>query len=62
MRMNRPKLRDPYEIPLYIFSVWVNLLIVAAILGAVFLLGLLNTLAGEPLSGPVVEAIRIGFV
>jgi Zn-dependent protease with chaperone function len=60
--MSSVRLRDPYEIPLYILSVLVNLLIVAIIfLGALFL-GLLNALAGEPLSGPLVEAIQVAFV
>src|ERR687898_2558942 len=60
--MNSVKLRDPYEIPLYIVSVLVNLLIIALILVGALLLGYLNALAGEPLSGPVVDVIRAAFV
>jgi len=60
--MNRVQLRDPYEIPLYILSVLVNLLIIGLILYGVLLLGYLNALAGEPLSGPVVEGIQVAFV
>jgi Zn-dependent protease with chaperone function len=60
--MNSVKLRDPYEIPLYVLSVLVNLLIIALILVGALLLGYLNALAGEPLSGPVVEVIRVAFV
>jgi hypothetical protein len=60
--MTSARLRDPYEIPLYILSVLVNLLIIGLILAGVLWLGLLNTLAGEPLSGPVVDAIRVAFV
>jgi hypothetical protein len=60
--MNSVKLRDPYEIPLYVFSVLVNLLIIALILVGALLLGYLNALAGEPLSGPAVDAIRVAFV
>jgi Zn-dependent protease with chaperone function len=60
--MNSVKLRNPYEIPLYIFSVLVNLLIIALILIGALLLGYLNALAGEPLSGPVVDVIRAAFV
>jgi Zn-dependent protease with chaperone function len=60
--MNRVGLRDPYEIPLYILSVLVNLLIVALILLGALYLGFLNALAGEPLSGPLVDAIRVAFV
>jgi Zn-dependent protease with chaperone function len=56
------RLRDPYEIPLYILGVLVNLLIIGLILAGVLWLGFLNTLAGEPLSGPVVDAIRVAFV
>jgi Zn-dependent protease with chaperone function len=55
-------LRDPHEVLLHIFSVVVNLLIIGLILAGVLLLGFLNALAGEPLSGPVVEAIRVAFV
>src|SRR5215204_815402 len=61
MPMNSVRLRDPYEIPLYIFSVLVNLLIIALILAGALLLGYLNALAGEPLSGPMVDVIRVGF-
>jgi Zn-dependent protease with chaperone function len=60
--MNSARLRDPYEIPLYIVSVLVNLLIVALILSGALLLGFLNALMGEPLSGSVVDAIRVAFV
>src|SRR5919202_637227 len=60
--MNRLRLRDPYEIPLYIFSVLVNLLIIGLILYGALFLGFLNTLAGEPLTGPAVDAIRVAFV
>src|SRR5215212_11593396 len=60
--MNSVRLRDPYEIPLYIFSVLVNLLTIALILAGALLLGYLNALAGEPLSGPMVDVIRVGFV
>ena len=60
--MNSARLRDPYEIPLYIVSVLVNLLIVALILSGALLLGFLNALVGEPLSGPMVDAIQVAFV
>ena len=60
--MNRVGLRNPYEIPLYILSVLVNLLIIAFILFGALFLGFLNALAGEPLSGPLVDVIRVGFV
>lgn len=60
--MNSVRLRDPYEIPLYILSVVINLLIVGFILAGALLLGYVNALAGEPLSGPVVDAIRVAFV
>ena len=60
--MNSIQLRNPYETPLYIFSVLVNLLIIALILVGALLLGYLNALAGEPLSGPVVDVIRAAFV
>jgi Zn-dependent protease with chaperone function len=60
--MNSIHLRNPYEIPLYVFSVLVNLLIIALILVGVLLLGYLNALAGEPLSSPAVDAIRVAFV
>ncbi len=59
--MNSVKLRSPYEIPLYVLSVLVNLLIIALILVGALLLGYLNALAGEPLSGPAVDAIRAAF-
>src|ERR671916_1703303 len=60
--MNGVRLRSPSEIPLYVFSVLVNLLIIALILVGALLLGYLNALAGEPLSGPLVEVIRVAFV
>jgi Zn-dependent protease with chaperone function len=60
--MNNVRLRNPYEIPLYIFSVLVNLLIIAIILAGVLFLSFLNALAGEPLSGPAVEAIQAAFL
>ena len=60
--MNSVQLRSPSEIPLYVFSVLVNLIIIALILVVALLLGYLNALAGEPLSGPTVEAIRVAFV
>src|ERR671910_3529713 len=60
--MNGVRLRNPYEIPLYIISVLVNLLIIGFILYGALLLGYVNALAGEPLSGPVVDAIRVAFV
>jgi hypothetical protein len=60
--MNSIQLRNPYEIPLYVFSVLINLLIIAFILIGALLLGYLNALVGEPLSGPVVDTIRIAFV
>ena len=60
--MNTIHLRNPYEIPLYVLSLLVNLLIIALILVGVLLLGYLNALAGEPLSGPAVEAIRVAFL
>src|ERR671910_1423929 len=60
--MNGVRLRNPYEIPLYIISVLVNLLIIDFILVGALLLGFLNALAGEPLSGPAVDAIRVAFV
>jgi Zn-dependent protease with chaperone function len=60
--MNSVQLRSPYEIPLYVFSVLVNLIIIAFILVGALLLGYLNALAGEPLSGPAVDAIRVAFV
>ena len=60
--MNSARLRNPYEIPLYVLSVLDNLLIIALILVGALLLGYLNALAGEPLSGPVVDVIRAAFV
>src|SRR3712207_8190932 len=60
--MDNPRLRDPHEVPLYVFSALVNLLIVALIVVGALLLGFLNALAGEPLSGQAVEAIRVAFV
>ena len=39
--MNSARLRNPYEIPLYILSVLVNLLIVALILTVALFLGFL---------------------
>jgi len=60
--MNSIQLRNPFELPLYIFSVLANLLIIAFILIGALLLGYLNALAGEPLSGPMVDAIRVAFV
>src|SRR3712207_5354754 len=60
--MNSVRLRNPYEIPLYILSVLVNLLIIALIVGGALLLGFLSALEGEPLAGPMVDAIRVAFV
>ena len=60
--MNTRRLRNPYEIPLYVFSVLINLLIIAIILSGVLFLGFVNTLAGEPLSGPAVDAMVAAFV
>jgi len=60
--MNSIQLRNPYEIPLYVLSVLVNLLIISFILIGALLLGYLNVLAGEPLSGPAVDAIRVAFL
>ena len=60
--MDNPRLRDPHEVALYVISVLVNLLIVALIVLGALLVGFLNALAGEPLSGPAVEAIRVAFV
>jgi len=60
--MDNVRLRNPLEIPLYIFSALVNLLIIALIVAGVLLLGYMNALAGEPLSGPVVDTIRVAFV
>jgi Zn-dependent protease with chaperone function len=62
MHMNNVRLRNPYEIPLYIFSVLVNLLIIALILAGALLLGYVNALVGEPLSGPMVNVIVAAFV
>src|SRR5215212_10873417 len=59
---NNLRLRDPREVPLYVFSVLVNLLIVALILVGALLLGFFNALARDPLSGPMVDAIRVAFV
>jgi hypothetical protein len=56
------RLRNPYEILFYILSVLVNLWIVGLILAGALLLGYLNALAGEPLSGPTVNTIRVAFV
>src|SRR5215218_6418796 len=60
--MNSLQLRSPYEIPLYVLSVLVNLIIIALSLIGALLLGYLNALAGEPLSGPVVDTIRVAFL
>src|SRR5829696_5620240 len=60
--MSSARLRNPYEIPLYVLSVLVNLLIISFILLGALLLGYLNVLAGEPLSGPAVDAIRVAFL
>src|SRR3712207_883534 len=60
--MTSARLRDPYEVPLYIVGVLVNLLIIGLILAGALLLGFANVLVGEPLSGPVVDAIRVAFV
>jgi Zn-dependent protease with chaperone function len=60
--MDNLRLRDPHEVPLYVFSVLVNLFIVALIVVGALLLGFLNALAGDPLSGPMVEVIRVAFV
>jgi hypothetical protein len=60
--MERVRLRNPYEIPLYIFSVLVNLLIIGFILAGALLLGYVNALVGEPLSGPMVNVIVAAFV
>src|ERR671910_2943270 len=60
--MDNPRLRDPHEVPLYLFSVLVNLSIVVLIVVGALLLGFLNALAGDPLSGPAVDAIRVAFV
>src|SRR5215217_969953 len=60
--MDYSRLRNPHEVPLYLFSVLVNLFIVALIVVGVLLVGFLNALAGEPLSGPMVEVIRVTFV
>ena len=60
--MNSARLRSPYEIPLYVASVLVNLFIIALIVVGALLLGFLNAMAGEPLSGPVVDVIRVAFL
>jgi Zn-dependent protease with chaperone function len=60
--MNSVQLRSPYEMPLYVVSVLVNLLIIALILVGALLLGYLNVLVGEPVSGPVVDVIRVAFL
>ena len=60
--MDNPRLRDPREVPLYVIGVLINLLIVALIVVGALLVGFLNALAGDPLSGPAVEAIRVAFV
>jgi Zn-dependent protease with chaperone function len=60
--MTSSRLRDPYEVPLYIVGVLVNLLIIALILAGALLLGFANALVGEPLSGPALDAIRVAFV
>src|SRR5918993_3398626 len=62
MHLNNARLRNPYEIPLYIFSVLVNLLIIGFILAGALLLGYVNALVGEPLSGPMVDLIGAAFV
>src|ERR671911_819505 len=62
MHLNNVRLRNPYEIPLYIFSVLVNLLIIGFILAGALLLGYVNALVGEPLSGPMVDLIVAAFV
>src|ERR671910_621732 len=59
--MNSIQLRNPYEIPLYIFSVLVNLLIIAFILIGALLLGYLNALAGGAIYWPIVRGIRGDF-
>src|ERR687898_779208 len=43
-------------------SVLVNFLIIALILAGALLLGYVNALADEPLSGPMVDVIRVAFV
>src|ERR671913_1475895 len=60
--MDNLRLRDPHEVPLYVFSVLVTLLIIALIVVGALLVGFLNAMAGEPLSGPAVDAIRVAFV
>ena len=47
--MDYSRLREPHEVPLYVFSVLVNLLIIALIVVGAVLLGFLNALAGDPL-------------
>jgi Zn-dependent protease with chaperone function len=60
--VDNPRLRDPHEVPLYVFSVLVNLLIVVLIVVGALLLGFLNAMAGEPLSSPTVDTVRVAFV
>src|SRR5918998_5019318 len=60
--MSTRRLRNPYEIPLYVVSVLINLLIIAVILPGVLFLGLVNPRGGGPLPGPAVDAIVAGFV
>ena len=60
--MDNPRLRDPREVPLYVFSVLINVFIVTLIVVGALLLGFLNALVGDPLSSPAVEAIRVAFV
>ena len=60
--MDNVRLRDPREVPLYVFGVLVNLLIVVLIVLGALLLGFLNALAGDPLSGPAVDAISLAFL
>src|SRR5215208_2225106 len=60
--MDYSRLRNPHEVALYVFSVLVNLFIVALIVVGALLVGFLNALAGDPLSGPMVEVIRVAFV
>src|ERR687897_3357823 len=62
LHLNNARLRNPYEIPLYIFSVLVNLLIIALILAGALLRGYVNALVDEPLSGPMVNVIVAAFV
>src|SRR5918998_1854374 len=60
--MSTRRLRNPYEIPLYVVSVLINLLIIAVILPGVLFLGLVNPRGGGPLPGPAVDAIVASFV